>query len=660
MGKTEVKPEETAKAQSCVRASRRRWLIGLTVALLGSSPFLGAFIPADAPAKKPSQIKPEIPSVKRTENLVFLEHADELYKNSYDPYMILVGNVHFSKGGMQMYTDSAHYYESTGSFDAFGNVRMEQGDTLFVYADELNYDGLNDLANLYGFDGKLVKLINRDVKLETDIFTYDLAHELGSYYTGGVLTDRNNRLESVEGEYSPATKDADFFTNVILTSVRPDDQIRMVGDALYYNTATHIAEFTTPTVITNKDGRIDSESGVYNTETEFAELFAHSIVTTTRGSTLEGDTLFYDRKLGFGEAFGNMVLNDTIKKSRLSGDYGFYNEITDSAFVTGHALGMEFSQGDTLYVHGRYLKSIARVDSVSRVVGTDTIKIEAPVDSMLAETTGVTPVVEYDFVPRTEMVPDTTHVITAWPRVRFYRYDIQGLCDSLIFTQADSTVRLHHHPVVWSEDRQIYGNVINVLMNDSTVERVDLPDFGFTAQGIVEDFYNQITGKTMTAWFDNGEVSRILVSGSVEGILFPEENDSTINKFVNFQTANLEGWLENQVMKRTKMWPETSGNVTPLYLARKSDMYLPKFVWYGEMRPGSAADIFVIPAMMEELMSDRPIQEIDYRRGHHNLVEDEEEDDESPKQKIPEEKATPEAPVAVQPEQLTETNESEK
>ena len=223
MGKTEVKPEETAKAQSCVRASRRRWLIGLTVALLGSSPFLGAFIPADAPAKKPSQIKPEIPSVKRTENLVFLEHADELYKNSYDPYMILVGNVHFSKGGMQMYTDSAHYYESTGSFDAFGNVRMEQGDTLFVYADELNYDGLNDLANLYGFDGKLVKLINRDVKLETDIFTYDLAHELGSYYTGGVLTDRNNRLESVEGEYSPATKDADFFTNVILTSVRPDD-----------------------------------------------------------------------------------------------------------------------------------------------------------------------------------------------------------------------------------------------------------------------------------------------------------------------------------------------------------------------------------------------------------------------------------------------------
>ncbi|MDE6396389.1 MAG: hypothetical protein K2K84_03880, partial [Muribaculaceae bacterium] len=490
MDKTEVKSGKTIRVEQRCRMVRRRWLIGLTVALFGSSPFVGAFIPSDAPAKKqPVPITPEIPSVKRTENLVFLEHADELYKNSYDPYMILVGNVHFSKGGMQMYTDSAHYYESTGSFDAFGNVRMEQGDTLFVYADELNYDGRLDVANLFGFDGNNVKLINRDVKLETDIFTYDLTNELGSYSTGGVLTDRNNRLESVEGEYSPATKDADFFTNVILTSVRPDDNIRMVGDALYYNTVTHIAEFTTPTVITNKDGRIDSESGVYNTETEFAELFAHSIVTTTRGSTLEGDTLYYDRKLGFGEAFGNMVLNDTIKKSRLCGDYGFYNEIEDSAFVTGHALGMEFSQGDTLYVHGRYLKSIARVDSIKREIGIDTIRVDMPTDSLAVEIVPDSVQPQYEYVPRYEVVPDTTHVITAWPRVRFYRYDMQGLCDSLVYTQADSTVRLHHHPVIWSEERQIYGNVINVLMNDSTVERVDLPDFGFTAQGLLEDYY---------------------------------------------------------------------------------------------------------------------------------------------------------------------------
>ncbi|MDE6397315.1 MAG: hypothetical protein K2K84_08585, partial [Muribaculaceae bacterium] len=163
----------------------------------------------------------------------------------------------------------------------------------------------------------------------------------------------------------------------------------------------------------------------------------------------------------------------------------------------------------------------------------------------------------------------------------------------------------------------------NVLMNDSTVERVDLPDFGFTAQGLLEDYYNQITGKSMTAWFVNGDISRILVSGSVEGILFPEENDSTINKLVNFQAANLEGWLENQIMKRTKMWPETSGTVTPLYLARKSDLFLPKFIWFGELRPNSVNDKFIIPPAMEELMSDRPITEIAYRKELQAVVPDE-------------------------------------
>lgn len=623
MDKTKVKTGRKDSSKNRNRIARGRWLILLVAGLLGSSSLVGALTPDKVTAGPSSTpIKPEIPGAKRTENLVFLEHADELYKNQYDPYMILVGNVHFSKGGMQMYTDSAHYYESTGSFDAFGNVRMEQGDTLFVYADELNYDGPTDIANLFGFEGNNVKLINRDVKLETDVFTYDLGNELGSYSTGGVLTDKNNRLESIVGEYSPATKDADFFQNVVLTSIRPDDQIKMVGDALYYNTETHIAEFTTTTLITNKDGNILSDNGVYNTDTEIAELYDHSVVTTNRGSTLEGDTLFYDRKLGWGEAFGNMVLNDTIKKSRLCGDYGFYNEIIDSAFVTGHALGMEYSQGDTLYIHARYLMSVARLDSVSHEIGVDTVYVETDtqltdsvadsLDNTLlteADTVNVSKSL-FNVIPRYETVVDTTHVITAWPRVRFYREDIQGLCDSLVYTQADSTVRLHHHPVVWSEDRQLFGNVINVLMNDSTVERVNLPDFGFTAQNVVEDFYNQITGKSMIAWFVDGKIDRLMVEGSVEGLLFPEENDSTINKYVNFQTANLEGWIENDVMRRTKMWPETNGTVVPLYLAKKSDMFLAKFQWFGEMRPLSKNDIFIVPPSMEELMSDRPIVDI--------------------------------------------------
>lgn len=547
------------------------------------------------------RIAPAIPRVKRIPELVFLEKANSLSRAEGQDYMVVTGDVEFSKGGMRMYTDSAHYYDTDGSFNAFGNVRMVQGDTLFVYADELNYDGMTEMAYLFGFNGKPVRLINRDVKLETDVFTYDMPNNLGYYNTGGVLTDKQNRLESQEGEYSPDTKEANFYTNVILTSKRPNDELRMVGEALYYNTATHIAEFNEPTVITNKDGRIDSNEGIYNTETRIAELFAHSIVTTSRGSTLEGDTLFYDRKAGWGEAYGNMALVDTAKCAVLYGDYGFYNEITDSAFVTGHALGKEYSRGDTLFIHGRYLTMVRNIVPVKQN------------DDLQKETDSTDSLSTIATQPEEEVM-DTTHTIRAWPRVRFFRSDMQGLCDSLVFTQTDTIVRLFHHPIVWSEERQIFGNLIEVHLNDSTVDYARLPDFGFMAQQIEGDFFNQLSGKNMEAWFTDGNIDRTLITGSVEGIVFPEENDSTINKLVNFQTANLEGWFKDENLDRLKMWPQTDGEAIPLYLAKYADLHLPKFNWYTGLRPESPMDVLIIPAEMETLMSDRPIKEIKWRK----------------------------------------------
>lgn len=580
--------------------------------------------------RRPVKIAPAIPTAKRNPQLVFLEHADELLRKDGDPYMILVGNVEFSKGGMRMYTDSAHYYDADGSFNAYGNICMQQGDTLFIYADELNYNGLTEVADLFGYNGKPVRLINRDVKLETDIFTYDMYEELCFYTTGGVLTDRDNRLESIRGEYSPSTKEANFYDNVILTSHSRDDELRLLNEALYYNTESHLAEFHVPTVITNKDGRIDSDDGVYNTETRIAELYEHSIVTTSRGSTLEGDTLYYDRAVGVGEAWGSMALVDTVRQSTLMGDYGYYNEISDSAFVTGRAVAMEYSKGDTLYIHGRYLTSVLRVDSLTRNAGQDTVFVEAQVDEQVvmesdtllsnAPNTADVPAVqlltdsisgrEYYLTDVTEEYADSTHIVSAWPRVRIFRTDMQGLCDSLVFTQADSVVRMFYHPIVWSEDRQIFGNIIMLHVNDSTVESATLPETGFMAQHIEGQHYNQLSGKSMKAWFENGKLHRMLVEGSVEGIVYPEENDSTINKLITFKTANLEGFFKDQVMERMKMWAETSGEAIPMYLVRASDLFLPGFIWYEGLRPLDPDDIFVISPEMEQLMSDRPLPDL--------------------------------------------------
>lgn len=300
-----------------------------------------------------SPIRPTIPTANRNQpGKVFLEKADELRKGANDEYQVVVGNVMFRRAGMFMYCDSALFYDAPGRLEAYGNVRMEQGDTLFVYADELDYSDSTQLAILYANAGNKVRLINRDVKLTTDIFNYDLGIDLGYYDVGGVLTDPKNRLTSWHGEYSPTTKDALFTDNVHLHSLRKNDTLDIYSEELLYNTYTHIAYLDTVSTIVSKDGTIYTSDGEYNTDTQEADLYGRSLVVAKNGNTLTGDTLYYDQLTGFGEASGDIELTDTAKKVILTGDYGFYYENLDSARVWGTALAREFSTPtDTLYLH---------------------------------------------------------------------------------------------------------------------------------------------------------------------------------------------------------------------------------------------------------------------------------------------------------------------
>ncbi|MDE5835927.1 MAG: hypothetical protein K2H50_02840 [Paramuribaculum sp.] len=549
----------------------RRYLPGAVAVIAFLTLALPAWTaPSSQTPQTPQRITPIIPEANRYEQgKVFLEHADVWrYQKQYgvpdeDQYQVLVGNVVFRKNDMYMYCDSAHFYEQTNSFDAFSNVRMEQGDTLFVYADELNYDGTDELAVLYADPGKKVKLINRDVKLETDVFNYSLAEERGFYEVGGVLSDAQNTLSSLQGEYFPNTKDANFYLDVDVKSLNQNDTLRMFTDSLNYNTGTHTAELIAYTRIINRDGEIISTSGTYNTETGLADLYRRSTVITNRGNTLTGDTLFYNRELNFGEAFGNMILTDSARSTSLHGDYGFYDDNADSAFVTGHALAKEYSSGDTLYMHG------------------DTI---------------------FAYIDK----EDSTRVMNVYHKVRFYRSDLQGLCDSVSTTERDSMMYMYRHPVVWNEDKQIFGNVIHIHFNDSTVDWAKLPEFGFMAEHIDEDCFQQMSALQMTAWFNDSTIRHLFAEGNVMLIMFPVEKDSTYNKYAYVESSTMDAWFLNNDIERVLFTPETTAKVTPLYLAKKGSYFLQKFAWYDDIRPKSPEDVFVIPEAMIELINSAP------------------------------------------------------
>lgn len=530
---------------------------------------------------------PQVPTANRAAgNRVFLEHAETLKKSDRDSFMILVGDVEFTKGPMFMYCDSCHYYPDTESMEAFGNVRMEQGDTLFIYADELVYDGRPEaeIATLYADPGKKVKLINKEVMLETDVFVYDLKLDLGYYNVGGELTDASNRLTSLEGEYLPSTKEANFYTDVHLNSRSENDTLDIYTDTLYYNTALHVAELNAASTIVNARGTIYTRRGVYLTDSDICMLSERPTVMTNQNQRLIADSIYYNHGVGYGEAFGNMELTDIDNSAMVCGEYGFYDERKDSSYVTGRALIKEYSQGDTLFLHGRYIETFIELDST--IYAADTV-------AGLPETVTI----------------DTCHIAVIYPRVRFFRSDLQGVCDSMRFTERDSMLRMYVNPVIWNEGQQIFGNIIELHLNDSTIDRARLPEFGFAAQQIEGEHFNQISGKEMIAYFENSEIRHLDINGNVEIIMYPEESDSTVNKIVNAESSFLAADFKGRTTERIKMWPETTGTATPLFMAKRSLYYLSKFQWFDSLRPLSAKDVFIVPDAMEQIMStaERPV-----------------------------------------------------
>ena len=476
---------------------------------------------------------------------VDLLHADEAQADKLlrPDVQVLIGSVKLRHDSMYMYCDSALIYEKTNSVEAFSNVRMEQGDTLFIYGDYLNYNGETQLAMLR----ENVKLINRKTILTTDSLNYDRLYNLGYYFEGGTLTDEENILTSDWGEYSPATKIAVFNHEVKLANPR----FTLYSDTLKYSTDSKIATILGPSNIVNEKNHIYSERGFYNTAKYQAQLLDRSVLTN-EGKKLVADSLFYDRKTGYGEAFYNVVMNDTINKNMLTGDYCFYNELTESALATQKAVAIDYSQGDSLFMHADTLKMN------SYFVKTDSAYRE----------------------------------MKAYHKVRIFRKDIQGVCDSLLFSSKDSCLRMYHDPIIWNEKQQLLGEEINVYMNDSTIDWAHIINQALTVEQKDSIHYNQISGKEIKAYFQGGEARKIDVIGNVLVIYYPEEKDSTMIGMNTSETSLLNLHLMNRKMEKMVMSPKSNGTLYPMDQIPVDKMKLPTFVWFDYIRPQNKEDIF--------------------------------------------------------------------
>lgn len=456
----------------------------------------------------------------------------------------LSGNVVFRHGGMTMYCDSALLYEASESFDAFGHVRIVQGDTLELTGDVLHYYGENLMAEMrYN-----VVMTHRNQILKTDSLNYDRLYNVSYYFEGGRLIDGTSVLESDWGEYHTDTKQSVFNYNVVLT----DEDFKLVTDTLHYDTQTKWSKAIGPTNIYSNDDRIYTELGYYNTESEQARLYDRTMAFG-RDRIMSGDTVYYDKTTGVMEAFNNISCEDTKNKNILTGDYCIYFEQTGEAMATKRALAREFSQGpDTLYVHA------------------DTIRM-------------------FTYNIDTDSVYRKLH---GYFHVRAYRTDVQAVSDSLVFNSKEGKLTLYKDPIVWSDTKQVLGEEINVYMADSTIDSIYVERQALMVEQLDSVHFNQVTSQEMHSYFENGEMRENQAVGNVLTIFYPLEKDSTILYSNYLETSILKMFMKERKLDR--LWAPASpvAVLYPIGMAPPDRRQLANFVWFDYIRPLNKDDIY--------------------------------------------------------------------
>lgn len=489
-----------------------------------------------------SQTKPQVVE-QNSGKYIKVNHANRLLfdNTSGIEAQRLIGNVECEHDGAKMFCDSAYLYQSK-KLDAYGNISIIKGDSIFVYGDSLSYDANTKLANLKG----RVKCVETDMTLTTSILIYDVANAIASYYNGGTIVNKENTLVSKNGHYYSTLKELSFHYDVVLTN--PDYKMR--GDTLKYHTTSRTAYFIGPSIITSKENYIYCENGWYDTNKEIARFSKHAIIET-KERRLTGDSIYYDRMKGYGQATKNVKITDTTNKSFILGDFAKHYEKINQSIATGHAVYGKIIDKDTLFLSA------------------DTLFYTKPDSSR--------------------------SFVKAFRNVRIFKTDLQGICDSLVYALRDSLLSLYNSPVLWTNNGQVTAKQINVKTGKTGLQYFELNLNAIVIQksdSLDENKFNQIAGKHIEGFFVNDTIRKVNVTNNAEIIYYVKQKKqyTAVNKTV---CANLTVWFNAEGVYKATFRNKPQSTVFPLNQIIDKDMRLKNFVWLENKRLKSKADLFI-------------------------------------------------------------------
>lgn len=471
-------------------------------------------------------------------NIFLLDDAGET--------LFLKGNVVFEHENTKMFCDSARYYIKSDLFRAYSRVNINKKDTLNLFCDSLHYSLEKEIAHLYGN----VRVRDSEYKLTTDSLEYDVKKSAGIYRNGGVITSilSNEVLSSDIGYFFPNSKNFTFSKNVSYQS----NDYKVTTDTLRFNGNNKLAYFYGPTHITATSTKMYCEKGWYDAKNEKGVLETNAYIVDDK-TNISADSLYYSKLDSLSEAKGNVIIKDTTEKIEFWGDFARSNEKEGLAYLAGHASVLSYKEKDSTFIFA---------DSLFNYM-----------DSL-----------------------QNSELILAYNNVIVIQNDVQGICDSLSMNQKDSVLHLYNEPMLWSDKTQMSADTLVIYQKNDKIDHIELLQNAIIVNEVEDslNYYNQVGGKTMYAYFKDDTLRYANVNGNAQTVYYVEKETKTDSLKVversgmsRIYGGNITLYFEKQELRRVAYRQNPDGVVYPLNKIKSKEMKVQGFEWKPEMRPES-------------------------------------------------------------------------
>jgi lipopolysaccharide export system protein LptA len=491
------------------------------------------------------------------------------------------GDAVIQEGKTITYCDSVVISRPSNIVEAFGNIHINDNDSIHTYAQSLRYIGGERIAYLK----KNVRLTDKKGTLYTDDLEYNLRTGIANYKNGGRVVNGATILTSKEGTYIAATKDVFFRKNVHFK----DASNTIDADSLQYNLTTNTATFIAPTHIVSKDGSVvDTKSGTYNLTTGEA-IFNDQTYYRDSTHSMSGKAMAFDKKSGVVQIFGNGKLVDSVNKVTVLGNTIYLDTRKNAFLATNKPVMILYRDGDSTYIAADTLFSgMRKYDSLERriEIKTDTLTATVTTDSSSKPVNKVTAI-------NANSKDTAIRYFLAFHHVRIFNDSLQAVSDSLHYSTVDSTFKLFGQPLVWNGKTQIAGDTIHLFTENQKPKRLHVFYNSIIINQTADQLFNQIGGRELNGFFKEGAIDYVRTKGSpAESIFYPRDDDSAYTGMNRSSGDVIDIFFVNKELNKVKFINNVDGIMYPIRQIPADKKQLKNFKWLDSRRPKNKLELF--------------------------------------------------------------------